>query len=219
VTTAILVPSLDRPQRLRGLVENVHCVTREPHRFLFEVSDDESKSILDEMGEQYIDDALSDDRRYVTRMNEMIQYIDADVDTIFFGSDDVVHHPHWLTYSLEAMRQSGRSVAVMNDLHNSAGTQALIRREYLELAVFDEPGLAFHPGYQHNFADTEMFYTAGQRFQYVWVENAIVEHLHPVFGGVNALPWDPTYVNAKVGWDADAALWTSRKALIDRALG
>ena len=85
--TAILLPSLNRPQRLRETVANIHQNTREPHFILFCVSDKESMDILDELDEWYLDDSNAEDRRYVTRMNKLLKFLD-DAKTIFFGSDD-----------------------------------------------------------------------------------------------------------------------------------
>lgn len=212
--TAILIPSLDRPQNLRRIVENIHETTPEEHFIVFCVSDDESKTILDDLGEWYLDDSDREDRRYVTRMNTLIKFID-DAKTIFFGSDDVRHRRGWLSQALLALDKSGCSVAVVNDLHNVAGTQAVIRREYLKRAVFDAPGLAFHPGYIHNFADNEMFFTANVHKELIYAKASVVEHLHPAFGGLGSDPWDDTYRNAMKGWDTDMHLWKQRYAMIE----
>lgn len=214
--TAILVPSLDRPQFLRRLVANIHEATPEEHFIAFCVSDDESKRILDELNEWYLDDSASEDRRYVTRMNKLVGFLD-DAATVFFGSDDVVHHPGWLSRALAVMA-TGPSVVVVNDLHNMAGTQAVVRRDYLDRAVFDHPGLAFHPGYRHNFADNEMFFTASQRGEFAWAKDSIVEHLHPLFHSANSVPWDDTYRNAQKGWAEDERRWKERQALIAAAI-
>lgn len=209
---AILVPSLNRPHRLRDLVANIHATTPEEHFILFCVSDDDSKLILDELEEWYIDDSDVEDRRYVTRMNKLVRWLD-DAKTIFFGSDDVVHHQGWLREALAVMGE-GPSVVVVNDMHNPAGTQAVVRRSYLERAVFDAPGLAFHPGYGHNFADNEMFFTAAQQGELARAQRSLVEHLHPIYQGPRTAPWDSTYENALKGWDKDEQLWRSRQLLI-----
>jgi hypothetical protein len=210
--TAILVPSLNRPGNLRDIVANIHQNTPEEHFILFCVSDRDSMLILDELEEWYLDDSDVDDHRYVTRMNKLIAYLD-DAKTMFFGSDDVRHHRGWLSAALAVMDR-GPSVVAVNDKHNTNGTQAVMRREYLGRAVVDAPGLAFHPGYLHNFADNEMFATARARGEFAHAQNAIVEHLHPVFQSPNALPWDETYVNASKGWDQDRKLFTERLELI-----
>jgi len=215
--TAILVPSLNRPQNLEGLVAQIHGATPEEHAILFCVSDDASKEILTSLGEWFLDDSDVEDRRYVTRMNKLIGHV-ADADTIFFGSDDVVHHPGWLRDALKVMHAGPHEVVVVNDLRNKNGTQALIKTGYLDRAVFDAPGAAFHSGYLHNYADTEQFYTATKRGVIVRAMQSYVEHLHPLFQGQRSLPWDSTYTNAMQGWDHDTALYNERIKLIDVAL-
>ena len=209
---AILVPSLNRPQNLRATVASIHENTPEAHFILFCVSDQESKDVLDELEEWYVDDSDCEDHRYVTRMNKLVKWLD-NAKTIFFGSDDVIHHKGWLSAALRVMDE-GPSVVVVNDLHNANGTQAVVKREYLQRAVFDAPGLAFHPGYGHNFADNEMFATAQAQGEYARALFSFVEHLHPLFGSDNAAPWDATYTNAQRTWDQDQELWRTRSQMI-----
>lgn len=211
---AILIPSLNRPQRLRMTTEVIHANTPEPHRILWCVADDASKAILDELGEWYLDDAADPDRRYVTRMNKLVRHLSPNEETVFFGSDDVIHHPKWLTKALVAMAE-GPAVVVVNDCHNSNGTQAVVRRDYLERAVFDAPGEAFHGGYHHNFADNEQHFTALKQGEYGRAMDSYVEHLHPLFQSHNAIPWDTTYRVAMDGWQHDEHLFAERAALIE----
>jgi hypothetical protein len=73
----------------------------------------------------------------------------------------------------------------------------------------------FHNGYQHNFADDEQFFTAFHKGVYARAESSFVEHLHPVWGQPNAMPWDTTYTNAQAHWVADAKRFNERALLID----
>lgn len=214
MSTAILIPSLNRPQRLKETIAQIHKSTPEEHRILFCVSDDESKEILTQAGEWFMDDSHTEDRRYVTRMNKLRWEI-GDATSVFFGSDDVIHHPGWLTAALKVLN-SGPRVVVVNDLRNENGTQALVATDYLGLAVFDDPVAAFHGGYHHNFADTEQFLTARRRGVFARALGSYVEHLHPVFPSRN-IGWDSTYKVAADGWDHDRALFALRSALIDQA--
>ncbi len=215
---AILIPSLNRPQRLLPTIEAIHANTSESHKIMFCVSDKESMDILDRAGEWFISDEDDPDRRYVTRMNKLVRHLDS-AETIFFGSDDVIHQPGWLTAALTVMKETGAQLVVVNDLHNPSGTQALMDRRYLPHAVFDAAGDAFHSGYYHNFADNEQHFTAYKHGLYARAMDSIVEHLHPLFRSQNAIPWDETYkVGAMHGWDHDEALFKERAALIDAAI-
>lgn len=211
---AILVPTLDRPHRVMTVMENIHEVTPKPHRILWCASDEESIRLLRVAGEWVLDDSSETDRRYVTRMNKLVPHV-GDARTIFFGSDDVKFRPYWFESAISVMSRMGVSVVVPNDLHNPNGTAALMKTSYLERAVFDAPGLAFHPGYIHNFADNEQFYTAMLQKDFAYAVDSVVEHLHPVFGGPGNIGWDDTYKNASVGWGHDETLFYKRKAMLE----
>lgn len=213
---AIVVPSLNRPQRIRPLIENIEMATPEPHIILFCVSDDDSKEQLERLGYWYLDDSGSEDKRYVTRMNKLVRHVGT-AKTIFFGSDDVVFHPGWLTEATKVM-EHGYELVVVNDMHNPNGTASLITTDYANRAVFDSPGDVFHGGYHHNFADNEQFFTAYMRNKYAKAPLSVVEHLHPIFRSSNAIPWDDTYAGAQSGWAHDEALFQNRAKMIEEAL-
>lgn len=218
---AILVPSLNRPQRLRELVANIHAATPEEHRLFFCVGDPDSLAILEDLGEWFLSDTDDPDKRYVTRMNKLVAVVREqfpEMKTVFFGSDDVKHHNRWLTEALFWM-DKGPAVVVVNDLHNPAGTQAVVRMDYLPYAVFDNPDEAFHHGYLHNFADTEMFLTAIAQHQLARAPDSFVEHLHPIHRSANQIAWDSTYEVAAQGWDHDEALFEERAEMIHVAFG
>ena len=227
--TAILVPSLGRPQHVKRTFGNIEANTPEPHDQLWCVTGEEYTSQLDELGVFfYIDDSNDPDRRYVTRMNKLIEAMrtgslygieDRVYDYVFFGSDDVIHHPRWLRNALTVMESAENAqVVVVNDMRNPNGTQAVVRVDYLPLAVFDDPASAFHPGYQHNFADTEMFMTASERGVIYRAMDSHVEHLHPLFGRPGGRAWDKTYADAQSKWDQDASLFSERIAAMKKAL-
>lgn len=210
MSTAILIPSLNRPHRIRFTAQVAHEATPEDHTIYWMVSDLESISLLNEMGEMYNEDATEDDRRYVTRMNKLVRVL-GDEDQIFFGSDDIVFHPGWLREAQRVLDNNPKlQLVVVNDLRNRNGTQGLIRREYLEQATFDAPGDAFHAGYQHNFADTEQFLLAEVKGVFGRAMDSFVEHLHPVMNGPRTIPWDETYTNAQKGWAEDQARFEGR---------
>jgi hypothetical protein len=216
VPTAVLIPSLGRSHRLRTVVQNIRETTPEPHKMMFCVGDPESKAILDELGEWYFDDTDDADKRYVTRMNKLVRGLRG-AKTVFFGSDDVLHHSGWLSAALRVM-VDGASVVVVNDMRNRNGTQALVRFDYLTKAVFDDASVAFHPGYLHNFADSEMFYTAHRHGAYARAYDSYVEHLHPIFQEGSPLEWDKTYTDAMKGWEHDEQLFEARMKTFDAML-
>lgn len=222
-STAILVPSLNRPQYLFDLVKNIRDATHEEHRIYFLVGDPASKEVLEAIGGiEVLFDGESADKRYVTRMNKLIKHVVED--EVFFGSDDVVFHDEWLTRARAVMDQ-GYSTVVVNDLSNPNGTQALMRTDFLPLACFDDPDAAFHHGYLHNFADTEQFSTAHLQGRLGRAMDSVVAHLHP--GGHRTFfdnphekrPFDDTYNEAQTHWMHDAELFSQRIRLLQIKYG
>lgn len=210
---AILIPSLGRGHVLKTVVANLQAATPEEHRIYFCIGDELSRLALDDLGQDYIWDGEEADKRYVTRMNKMVKEVAED--DIFFGSDDVVHHEGWLTAARRVADQ-GYPVVVVNDLSNPNGTQALMATSNLPHAVFDDPEAAFHHGYLHNFADTEMFLNARMQGKLGRAMDSVVAHLHPgghktFFDNPHELrPHDSTYQNAQNNWEHDAALFNKR---------
>lgn len=217
MSCAILVPSKDRAEYLREVVLNIHATTPEDHRIYFAIGDQASRMVLDELGEDYLWDFDEPDKRYVTRMNKLLHYVEEH--DVFFGSDDVVHQEGWLTAARRVQLQ-GYPVVVVNDLSNPNGTQALMLSSNTPEACFDDPDAAFHAGYQHNFADTEQFLTARLQGKLARAMDSIVAHLHP-HGHTTFFenPYqkrepDSTYVNAQSHWAEDAALFEKRARLL-----
>lgn len=224
-STAILVPSLGRARHMRRVWGNIEQNTPEPHVQIWCVGEPDyfeimNESLSDADNFMWLNDTDSRDKRYVTRMNKLARAAVAlEADFIFFGSDDVVHHPFWLANALKVFEDVEEAqVVVVNDLRNPNGTQAVIRTGYLSLAVFDNPGAAFHHGYNHNFADTEMFLTAAERGVIYRAMDSHVEHLHPLHQGANQRQWDQTYADAQAKWDVDATHFHERMVLMKEAL-
>jgi len=219
--TAILIPSLGRAQYVKRVVANVDANTPEPHEQLWCYSGEEYETEACTSDVKRIRDDDDPDKRYVTRMNKLARWaVELSFDFIFFGSDDVIHHPFWLRYALKVFDEvENAQVVVVNDLRNPNGTQAVVRTSYLPLAVFDDPTAAFHDGYQHNFADTEMFLTAAERGVIYRSMDSHVEHLHPLHKGSNQRKWDQTYADAQSQWNIDAALFHERMVSMKEAIG
>lgn len=219
--TAVLIPSLGRAEHARWVHGNIEQNTPEPHEQLWCYSGEDYETELCVPDVPRIRDDELDDKRYVTRMNKLAAWaVERGNDYVFFGSDDVIHHPFWLSRALDVMENApDAEVVVVNDLRNPQGTQALVRTSYLPLAVFDDPTSAFHPGYLHNFADTEMFFTARMRGVCYRAMDSHVEHLHPLHNKNGPRKWDKTYDDAQSNWNHDQKLWEARKRRIEESLG
>lgn len=208
---AILIPSLGRPHRLRDAAKNIRLNSDLDHDILWCVNGLRSKEVLDDLGERYIDDSDSDDLRYVTRMAKLMAWAVAEsFKTVFFGSDDVVHHAAWLSTALDVMLRERKACVVVNDMRNPNGTQAIVRTDYLPFLTFDNAKVPFHLGYRHNYADTEQQITADKYGQHTRAMESRVEHLHPIYQNNASRPWDDTYRDAQKHWNEDASRFNRR---------
>jgi hypothetical protein len=206
LSTAILIPVLDRPHRVEPLVANIADATPEPHTILFAASDQPTIDELDRLGINYLRD---DGDSWPNRINRLFH---ATTDPyVFLGADDVSFHSGWLSEALKAMAEVDGVVAV-SDLFNPYGTLALVSRRYIteESGCVDTPGVVVHGGYRHNYSDTELFSVARARGRHAYCAESIVEHFHPSAGKA---PMDGTY---QIGFDhemADRVLYASREPM------
>jgi len=205
-SVAIFVPSLNRPEKLLSLIENIHETTSESHKIYFAVSDQASLDILNETNETFIHD---DGSSWVDRINKL--YDTTNEPYMFLGSDDLVFHQNWFPYAMDTMRAIDGVVPV-NDLHNPNGTSALVSRNYIDAmsGCIDTPRVIVYPGYKHNYADTELFATAASRNKLKYCEQSVVEHLHWQAGKAE---FDPTYAKSRDNWGIDEVLFASRQPL------
>jgi hypothetical protein len=205
----VLCPTRGRPRALAPLAQAFAAVTT-GYRMLFIVDDDdrESQAAADLTGEDWI---VSTKTGFPAKVNLGIRHSTEPL--IFLGSDDVKPHPHWRERAEAAMTDELAYVSC-NDLGNKEvmrgdyATMVLVARWYAEL---DEE---FYPEcYLHNAVDLEASALAKKRGAFVYVPDAIVEHLHPNYGKAEM---DETYRRWAFDEDgvaADRALLEERRAL------
>ena len=203
--TDILIPAM-RVERFAGLVENVESTTPEPHTVWWMVGTDEAEAELRRLGQQCFRD---EGGTWGNRLNFMFARTHAPY--VFLGADDVRFHDGWLRAALGAQRGLEGVVAVA-DLFNPEGTLALVARSYIERfsGCVDQPGVVIHPGYRHNYSETELFGTARARRRFRYCPDAVVEHLHWANG---KSPRDPVYDVCEETMADDRARYMARRGL------
>lgn len=203
VGVAILIPAM-RPQLIRALCQNIESVTPEQHH-IYVMTD--RQAVADQVSDLnvtvWIDDEL---RSWGRRLNDM--YERTDEQFMFLGADDVWFGNGWLPPALADMQRHDGIVTV-NDTMNPAGTLALVAREYIdkESGCMDQPGVIIHPGYRHNYSETELFQTAMFRGRWSYCLQSIVEHRHFL---VNKAPIDDVYEMGIEKYGDDKAVYLSR---------
>ena len=132
---------------------------------------------------------------------------------VFLGADDVVFHPEWLELAFACMEKlQNVGIVSVNDLNNPYGTSSLISREYIERfgGTMDGSGPIIHPGYHHNWSDTELRQTGEHRGRWVYCEHSVVEHIHHDNGKA---PYDEVYALGDKHLAQDVELFFSRHPL------
>jgi hypothetical protein len=212
MTVGILIPSLNRPHLLKGLVENIHATAGHDHKLHFVVSDPESIAVLTELGEHFVTD---DGGTVIERVNRLFD--ETDEPLFYYCGDDDIHYDGWLA-KMVALLTSDVAMVVSSDYSTT-----LIRRHYItqRSGCADVPGVVLFPGYHHNFSEVELICTAYDRNVVAWCDEPTIEHVRHLDGQA---PYDDTYKRGDDTWGADETTWNSRGNLwhgkiywIDRA--
>lgn len=208
---AVLIPTLGRPHRIPGLVENLRLTAPDAEVYLIhEPEDDATRTAIRVSGARAIANTRSPS--YAGAVNTAL--LATTEPLLYVAADDFYFHPHWLPPLMDLVKDY--PVVGSNDLHNTdvtAGNMAtsfLIRRDYALTAVVDEPGVMLHEGYTHNFVDAELVATAQSRGAFAHCATSHVEHLHYLWG---LAVKDETYAKSVRHHEADQALFRSRQAL------
>jgi hypothetical protein len=123
-------------------------------------------------------------------------YRKTDEPWVLCAADDIHFHPGWDGALRRAMK-TGKRVLGTNDLNPNANPTGiysphpLVARSYADgQGVVDKPKQVVCEQYDHNYPDRELAATAISRDEWLFVPDAIIEHLHP---SVTGTPADDTY--------------------------
>ena len=204
-SVAILIPVLDRPQRVKPLVESIAAaatfIELRPW-FLCSPNDtDEHAAISACFGNipwptLHVVDWEPDVGDYARKINRGIEITEDE--WLFMGSDDLHFHPGWIERALACHLETHACVIGTNDLGNRLtesgehSTHTLVHRDYVACGIIDdtESGKLLYEGYDHQQCDTEFCETAKARETWAHATDSIVEHHHPFWAKA---PHDATY--------------------------
>lgn len=186
----VLIPVLARPHRVEPLLENITSSTKVALRVIFLCSTGDAKEIeaVERSGAEYLlFDGPPANGQYAKKIN--LGYRSSKHPWLLLGADDLRFHSGWAEAALRKA-STRHHVVSMNDKANAfvrqgiLATHSLVRRSYIDEkgCSLDGPGIVYHEGYSHNFVDCELSVIARQRGVFVYASDAVLEHLHPVFG-------------------------------------
>lgn len=186
---AVLIPVLDRPQRVAPLIESlerssyaIECV---PYFICSPGDDAEIEEVGRHRAHAIILPRQPAQGDYARKINTGFRVTKEPF--VFLGADDLLFHPGWAERAVARWYSTGACVVGTNDLGNSRvtsgrhSTHTLVHRAYGECGTIDGEQL-LHEGYWHNYVDDEFIQTAQARETYSHATDAIVEHLHPSWG-------------------------------------
>jgi len=216
---AVLVPALDRPERVEPFVESIGAASVVPITLLWIISpgDTPTQKACEAADVKYVTTPFAlGHGDYARKINLGVE-ITKDP-WVFQAGDDITFHPGWDEAALAvAQRSPTAGVIGTNDLGNPLvksgrhSTHSLISREYIEQqGTIDEPGKALHEGYWHCWVDNELIETAKSRCAYFAARKSRVEHLHWVWHKGRE---DATYRRGQQRFRQDHALFIERRPL------
>ena len=191
--TVILIPVLNRPHRVAGLVNNIFDTSPDNVSILFicspgDVGEMEAvkKAARGKAVGMLTLNVRPQHGDYARKMNA--GYKATTQPWLFLGADDLRFHPGWLE-AAGALIDDDIQVVGTDDMGNPrviAGkhsTHTLVTRSYVdEYGTIDERNKMLHEGYPHEFVDDEFVGTAKYRGAFAFAFDSKVEHLHPNWG-------------------------------------
>lgn len=223
-TCAVLVPVLDRPHRVKPLVDSLQASR---HRsctvwpiFICSPSDHAEIAAVKaqpDVGLMVVDwePGRGD---WAKKLNYAFRHTQSD--WVLLGADDIVFREGWMQNALHIHEEYHPCVIGTNDLGNPRVTSGhhsvhpLVHRAYAECGTIDDETVLLHEGYWHNFVDDEFVGTARYRQTYAPAVDSHIEHLHPNWGKGEM---DATYARGQARFDIDRAHFQTREHLWGRA--
>jgi hypothetical protein len=204
----ILIPSLNRPQNLGPLIDNIHATAGHPHTLHFAVSDPESIAILTELGEHFITD---DGDTWPNRVNALYHATDESRFYVGCGDDDW-HYDGWLRTMLDCFTD-GIEVVFAHCLHTMVITRRYIQEQS---GCVDVPDVVIWPGYTHCYSEWEFGCVATMRHVVATCPIDTVEHHRHRASGTDCqlalAPYDATYKRGDDSLLADQAKFDQRSS-------
>lgn len=223
---AVIVPVLNRPERVEPLVKSFHASCTREQASLFFIAQQNDVNEIEALRRLplIIDDpslvkpriacvfVIQEKRSWAKKINVGLHTSTSP--WILCGADDLNFIPGWVEALEPYMADEGAGVIGTSDLGQASfvrkSCHPLVRRAYaIAEGTIDERNKVVHEGYDHNFPDTEMELTAIKRGAYRFASECVIEHLHPLTGKAKI---DDTYRLGSLHHMEDSTLFAKRIA-------
>ena len=217
---AVIVPVLNRPDRVAPLLQSLESEPRARPIFMVSPNDpaEADEIAYNSAAEMEIVEYDPGPGDYARKINDGYKLANhsGTYDWLFAGADDLRFHDGWLDAALRAHEISGQRFVGTNDMWNPSvrngrhSTHTLIRMDYIrdQGCSWDGPGIVYHEGYDHQCVDNEAVFLAKQRGEFVHAADSFVEHLHPF---AKKAQMDATYEKALAHGRDDIRLFRDRQ--------
>jgi hypothetical protein len=219
MSVAVIIPVLGRPANAQQVVDSIWAASSPEVRILFVCSPGDEAQITAVAATGVAlwvapwDPGPGD---YARKIN--LGFRMTEDEFVFLGADDLKFHPGWDVAAVACAAAKDVSVVGTNDLGNPAvkmgrhSTHSLVRRSYIveHGGSWGEPGFVYHEGYDHQCVDNELVAAARDRDEWAFCWDAVVEHLHPLWGKSVS---DATYEKALANGRADIRLFNERRKM------
>jgi hypothetical protein len=201
---AVIVPTVNRHERLASLLANIHSATATPHRVYFVVESGDKQTLLVLSGFSAIGEHVNLIGTYGSYVRSANAGVHSTLEPYFLvANDDVVFHPEWDTRALAAMKGSVRVVGI-DQGDGRTESFFLVDRRYLD----EYPGPFYHTEYISQYCDTEFTHLAKKRGVWAVADGAVIEHMHWILGKSEI---DQNYGMAIAAVPHDEALYHRRR--------
>ena len=202
----VIIPTVNRADRLADLVANVHDTTETPHT-VYLVMEKTDRDSIDAAAKLDTIDVIGDYGACSVAVNN--GYLAGESEFFAVANDDVRFHDGWDTAAL-AYFTDDIHVVGLNDGSGDCKCFHLVRRSFIEehSGVYDRPNTVYHT-YKSQCVDTEFSFYAQVRGVYAEAKDAVLEHVH--WRWQKADRDEPNYVKARASIDEDLAEYNRRQ--------
>ena len=202
---AVIVPTVNRADKLAPLVADIHANTTTPHRIYLVMEHWDTDSIdaakpldtVDVIG-SFGSNAAAVNGGYRASREPFLALV----------NDDCRFTPGWDTAALEHMSLTTHIVGI-NQGNGVCTSFSMVRRAFIQQhsGVFDKPDTLYHE-YVSQFPDTEFAEYAKHRGVWEDAPESVIEHLHWTFGKSEM---DANYEKAVATYGVDQPVYEERR--------